>query len=54
MPNKVGIIGNGFVGGAVSFGLSDIANTRCYDKYEKNSTHEFEEVIKESEFIFNI
>ena len=52
---KIGIIGNGFVGGAVRYGFSPNvgcdAEVRVYDKEETKSTHTLKEVC-ESDFIF--
>jgi len=48
---NLGIIGNGFVGSAVAHGFSLCATLRIYDKNEKLSTHSFDDVIKNSEFI---
>ena len=53
---KIGIVGNGFVGSSVAFGFS--AQTGCdadvkiYDKDRTKGTHELEEVINTSDFIF--
>ena len=49
---KVGIIGNGFVGSAIASGFTLHADVRIYDADERRSTHTFEEVINESEFVF--
>ena len=48
---NLGIIGNGFVGSAVAHGFSLCANIRIFDKNEKLSTHSFDDVVKNSEFI---
>ena len=53
---KIGIVGNGFVGSSVAFGFS--AQTGCdadvkiYDKDRTKGTHELEEVINTSDFVF--
>ena len=53
---KIGIVGNGFVGSSVAFGFS--AQTGCdadvkiYDKDKSKATHELDEVINTSDFIF--
>jgi UDPglucose 6-dehydrogenase len=49
---KVGIIGNGFVGSAIASGFTLHADVRIYDADERRSTHTFEEVINDSEFVF--
>lgn len=53
---KIGIIGKGFVGSAVSKGFSPSvgfdAEIRIYDKDPLRSTHSLEETVNESEFIF--
>ena len=54
--NNIGIVGKGFVGGAVAFGFSPStgyeANIRIYDKDDDKATHSLEEVVTESDFIF--
>ena len=53
---KIGIVGNGFVGSSVAFGFS--AQTGCdadvkiYDKDRTKGTHELQEVINTSDFVF--
>ena len=51
----IGIIGNGFVGGAVSNGLSyvrgDNSDIRIYDVNPEKQTHTFDETIQ-SDFVF--
>jgi UDPglucose 6-dehydrogenase len=49
---NIGIIGNGFVGSAIASGFSLHAHVRIYDADSRRSTHTFEEVVNESEFIF--
>ena len=56
IEQKIGVVGNGFVGGAVKFGFSPQvgcdAEVRVYDKNPAKSTHTLEETINESDFIF--
>ena len=56
LKQKIGVVGNGFVGGAVKFGFSPQvgcdAEVRVYDKNPDNSTHSLEETVNESDFIF--
>jgi len=56
LKQKIGIVGNGFVGGAVRYGFSPNvgcdAEVRTYDKNPQKSTHGLEETINESDFIF--
>ena len=56
LKQKIGVIGNGFVGGAVKFGFSPQvgcdAEVRVYDKNPNKSTHTLEETVNESDFIF--
>ena len=56
LEQKIGVVGNGFVGGAVKFGFSPQvgcdAEVRVYDKNPNKSTHELEETVNESDFIF--
>ena len=50
--NRVGIIGNGFVGSAIAFGFGLHADIKIYDKNNSKSTNTLEEVVNGSEFIF--
>ena len=52
MREKIGIIGNGFVGSAIVHGFSLHADIKVYDKNPNISTHSIEEVINSSRFIF--
>ena len=56
IKQKIGVIGNGFVGSAVQFGFSNKvgcdAEVRVYDKNPSKSTHTLEETVNESDFIF--
>lgn len=49
---NIGIIGNGFVGAAVAHGFSLFANIRTHDKDQRLSTHTFDEVVSNSDYIF--
>jgi len=51
MKNKVGIIGNGFVGESQAFAFSPTAEIRVYDIDPLKSTHTLEEVC-ECDFVF--
>lgn len=51
MKRKVGVIGNGFVGEAISFAFSPTTDLRVYDVDPLRATHTKEEV-DECEFIF--
>ena len=55
-PPRIGIIGNGFVGGAVRNGFSPTvgcdATVRTYDKDPNKSTHPLHTVVNKSDFIF--
>ena len=56
IEQKIGVIGNGFVGGAVKFGFSPTvgcdAEVRVYDKDPNKSTHTLEKTVNKSDFIF--
>ena len=56
IEQKIGVVGNGFVGGAVKFGFSPSvgcdAEVRVNDKDPNKSTHTLEETVNESDFIF--
>ena len=56
LKQKIGVVGNGFVGGAVKFGFSPQtgcdAEVRVYDKSPEKSTHTLEETVNKSDFIF--
>ena len=51
MKNKIGIIGNGFVGNSVAFGFSPTHEIKIHDKDPKRNIHKIEEVL-ECNFIF--
>jgi nucleotide sugar dehydrogenase len=51
MKNKIGIIGNGFVGNSVAFGFSPTHEIKIHDKDPKRNLHKIEEVL-ECNFIF--
>jgi len=54
--DKIGIIGNGYVGSAVKFGFSPSvgydADVRVYDIDPNKSTHTLEETVNGSDFVF--
>ena len=56
MKNKIGIIGNGYVGSAVAHGFSPAATGNCevkiYDTDPSRSLNTLEETVSESDFIF--
>ena len=49
---KVGVIGHGFVGSSISFGLSPVIPVLVYDKDPLKSVNSMEEVVKQSDVIF--
>ena len=53
---KIGVVGNGFVGGAVRNGFSSNvgcdAEVKVYDKNPTKSTHSLLEVVNDSDFVF--
>ena len=55
---KIGIVGNGYVGGAIAHGFSPASTGNCeikvFDALIERSTHTLEEVVNESDFIFVI
>ena len=46
----VGIIGGGFVGGALKFGFEDLVETRVYDTKPDICTHSLEETVLKSKY----
>ena len=56
LNQKIGVVGNGFVGGAVKFGFSPQvgcdAEVKVYDKNPSKSTHSLEETVNDSDFIY--
>ena len=49
---KVGVIGHGFVGSSISFGLSPVIPVLVYDKDPLKSVNSMEEEVKQSDVIF--
>ena len=56
LEQKIGVVGNGFVGGAVKFGFSPQtgcdAEVRVYDKNPARSLHSLKDTVNESNFVF--
>ena len=56
LKQRIGVVGNGFVGAAVKFGFSPQvgcdAEVKVYDINPSKSTHTLEETINQSDFIF--
>jgi len=52
MKYKIGIIGNGFVGSAISNGFALKSEIKIYDIDKSKRTHGLEETVNHSEFIF--
>ena len=49
---NIGIIGNGFVGSAITSGFGLHTKIKIYDKQPNKSTHSLSEVVNQSDFIF--
>ena len=53
---KIGVVGNGYVGGAIAHGFSPASTGKCevrvYDVLPERSMNTLEETINESDFIF--
>lgn len=47
---NVGVIGCGFLGSAISFGFSNYANIKIYDKYKEFDS--FEDTVKHADILF--
>jgi len=52
MIRKIGIIGHGFVGQAISFGFSPVVPINIYDKDPLVSTNTLEETVNDSDIVF--
>ena len=56
MKSKVGVVGNGYVGGAIAHGFSPTATgtseIRVYDKIPERSLNTLDETVNESDFVF--
>ena len=54
--NKIGIVGNGYVGGAIAHGFSPTSTGNCevkvYDKLTERSLNTLDETVNESDFVF--
>ena len=49
---RIGIIGNGFVGGSLCYGFQEFAELKIHDTDKQRSTHTMEEVVQTSDYIF--
>ena len=52
LKQKIGIIGNGFVGNSIAFGFSPTHEIRVHDKDPSKSLCSLEETVNESDIIF--
>ena len=56
MRSKIGVVGNGYVGGSVAHGFSPASTGTCevkvYDKMPERSVNTLEETVNDSDFIF--
>ena len=52
MLNKIGVIGHGFVGQAISFGFSPVIKINVYDKDPLRTINTLEETVNESDIVF--
>lgn len=52
MRNKIGIIGNGFVGSAIVNALALKCEVKIYDIDSTKRTHDLAEVVNDSDFVF--
>jgi UDPglucose 6-dehydrogenase len=56
MAYKIGIVGNGYVGGAIAHGFSPASTGRCevkvYDVIPERSLNTLDETVNDSDFIF--
>ncbi len=54
--NKIGIVGNGYVGGAIAHGFSPTSTGNCevkvYDKLPERTLNTLDETVNDSDFIF--
>ena len=53
---KIGVVGNGYVGGALAHGFSPASTGRCevkvYDVLPERSLNTLEETVNDSDFVF--
>ena len=54
--SKIGIVGNGYVGGAVAHGFSPASTGTCevkvHDKITERSLNTLDETVNDSDFVF--
>ena len=53
---KIGVVGNGYVGGAIAHGFSPTSTGNCevkvYDKLPERTLNTLDETVNDSDFVF--